>query len=53
MKNSKTQLAAAMVKARADFAALVQERLQTKLAHAAATKASEQPPRQSIHYRTR
>jgi hypothetical protein len=53
MKNSSIQMAEAMARAKVKFAALVETRLQTKLAHAAAAKASEQPPRQSIHYRTR
>jgi hypothetical protein len=43
----------AETKAKAAFAALVETRLQTKLAHAAAAKASEPAPRQSIHYRCR
>lgn len=53
MKNVNKQMVDAMTKARVQFAALVEARLQTKLAHAAAAKASEPAPRQSIHYRTR
>jgi hypothetical protein len=46
--------AAAKLKAAATFQALVAAKKQTRLAQeAAAAKASEQPPRQSLHWRTR
>jgi hypothetical protein len=43
----------AKAKAAATFQALLDAQMQTRLAHAAAAKTSEQPPRQSIHWRTR